>query len=241
MTDDASPCPELIFDLGMNNGDDTCYYLRKGYRVVAIEANPVLCAAARQRFSDAVRERRLHVVNCAIWEQNTRRPFFITKDKDNWASLFTNWAGRDGVEYEEIEVDCRTLNDVVSEYGVPHFLKIDIEGADHVPLAQLETLPALPRYLSVEDCRFGFDYLKQLRKLGYTRYKLLDQATVPELRDESLDYRFPADSSGRFGEEVPGEWLDYDQMLKRYITVVRDVNGNRIADRSRWFDIHCSA
>ena len=31
---------DLIFDVGCNNGDDTDFYLRKGFRVVAIDADP---------------------------------------------------------------------------------------------------------------------------------------------------------------------------------------------------------
>ncbi len=38
--------PDLIFDVGMNNGDDTDFDLAKGFRVVAIEANPDQRAAA---------------------------------------------------------------------------------------------------------------------------------------------------------------------------------------------------
>lgn len=34
------PHPALVIDVGMHNGDDTAYYLHRGYRVVAIEANP---------------------------------------------------------------------------------------------------------------------------------------------------------------------------------------------------------
>jgi hypothetical protein len=30
---------KLVFDVGVNNGDDTVYYLARGYRVVAIDAN----------------------------------------------------------------------------------------------------------------------------------------------------------------------------------------------------------
>jgi hypothetical protein len=29
----------LVYDVGMFNGDDTAYYLKKGFRVVGIEAN----------------------------------------------------------------------------------------------------------------------------------------------------------------------------------------------------------
>jgi hypothetical protein len=38
--------PQLIYDVGMNNGDDTAYYLRRGFRVLAIEANLDLVANA---------------------------------------------------------------------------------------------------------------------------------------------------------------------------------------------------
>lgn len=38
--------PDLIFDLGMHHGHDSEYYLKKGFQVVAVEANPLLCARA---------------------------------------------------------------------------------------------------------------------------------------------------------------------------------------------------
>jgi len=41
---------DLIYDVGMNNGDDTAYYLRRGFRVVAIEANTCLAKCAAERF-----------------------------------------------------------------------------------------------------------------------------------------------------------------------------------------------
>jgi predicted RNA methylase len=41
---------DLVYDVGMNNGDDSAFYLRAGFRVVAVEANPLLCRAAESRF-----------------------------------------------------------------------------------------------------------------------------------------------------------------------------------------------
>ena len=38
----------LIFDIGMYDGSDTRYYLNEGFRVLAIEANPVLVQRARE-------------------------------------------------------------------------------------------------------------------------------------------------------------------------------------------------
>ena len=41
------PIKDLIYDVGMNNGDDTAYYLSLGFRTVAIEADPELVEQAK--------------------------------------------------------------------------------------------------------------------------------------------------------------------------------------------------
>ncbi len=35
---------DLVFDIGVNNGEDTAYYLRRGFRVVGVDANPDMVA-----------------------------------------------------------------------------------------------------------------------------------------------------------------------------------------------------
>src|SRR3954453_2854835 len=51
--------PSLIFDLGMYLGQDTAFYLHKRFRVVAVNADPGLCAAATRRFAAAIDTGRL--------------------------------------------------------------------------------------------------------------------------------------------------------------------------------------
>ena len=41
----------LIYDVGLHEGQDTAYYLWKGFRVLAVEANPELTQAAQSKFS----------------------------------------------------------------------------------------------------------------------------------------------------------------------------------------------
>jgi len=36
--------PDLIFDIGSHKGEDTDFYLKKAFKVVAFEANPKLIA-----------------------------------------------------------------------------------------------------------------------------------------------------------------------------------------------------
>jgi 16S rRNA A1518/A1519 N6-dimethyltransferase RsmA/KsgA/DIM1 with predicted DNA glycosylase/AP lyase activity len=40
----------LVFDIGSNNGDDAEAYLKRGCKVIAVEANPDLCLGLHQRF-----------------------------------------------------------------------------------------------------------------------------------------------------------------------------------------------
>ena len=230
----------LIFDLGMNNGDDTAFYLSRGYNVVAVDANPALCRAAEKRFRDAIDNGRLTILNAAICDSEGKATFYLNLDNDHWSSLVIGWAGREASRVQEISVDCLTLPRLFDEFGVPRYLKIDVEGVDQSVLEQLRAAVVLPLFVSVEDCRFGFQYMETLASCGYDGFKLLDQSTVPQITDAATNYRFPAGSSGPFGEDLPGEWLSHLDMVALYSRTVRDRAGNRLAPRSRWWDIHCT-
>ena len=54
---------QLVFDVGMHQGEDTDYYLSKGYRVIAVDADPSLIERASQQFGEAEREGKLVLVN----------------------------------------------------------------------------------------------------------------------------------------------------------------------------------
>jgi len=40
---------DLIYDVGVHQGEDTDFYLKKGFRVVGIEANAALCKSVGER------------------------------------------------------------------------------------------------------------------------------------------------------------------------------------------------
>jgi FkbM family methyltransferase len=230
----------LVFDLGMNNGDDTAFYLSRGFEVVALDANPSLCAAAKHRFAGAIGEERLTVINAAISKETGEAPFHINLDNDHWSSLDLRWAGRDASRCREIRVPCVTLATLFGEFGVPYYLKIDVEGADQAVLDQLRGSIALPQYVSVEDCRFGFQFMETLASCGYNGFKLLDQSAVCEMIDAATGQAFPAGSSGPFGRDLAGGWLSHADMVALYSATVRDIQGNRLAPRPHWWDIHCT-
>lgn len=231
---------QLVFDLGMNNGDDTAHYLGRGFDVVALDANPALCEKARRRFRTEINDGRLKILNVAIWENTGEEKFYVNLDNDHWSSLDFGWAGRDASKCREISVSCVTLSNLFGEFGIPYYLKIDVEGVDQAVLEQLRGNVLLPKYVSVEDCRFGFQFMETLASCGYDAFKLLDQSTICHMTDPTTGRLFPAGSSGPFGSDLPGQWLSYEGMVKLYSSTVRDLEGNRLAPRTQWWDIHCT-
>jgi hypothetical protein len=79
----------LIVDLGMNDGTDTFFYLKKGFNVVAVEANPVLARQSESLLGRFVRADRLRIVNKGITDSNSddHLDFYINHKRSEWSSF----------------------------------------------------------------------------------------------------------------------------------------------------------
>ena len=94
--------PYLVFDVGLHHGQDTDFYLKKGFRVVAFEADPGNAAFCRERFAEALNEGRLTIVEGAITEDAARLgigrvKFYRNEDHSLWGSTSDDWAARNKV------------------------------------------------------------------------------------------------------------------------------------------------
>lgn len=182
---------DLIYDVGLHNGDDTAYYLHRGYRVVAIEANPELVARGRERFSTAIRQGRLTIVDVAVGSKEGVVPFWISSNPE-YSSLEQSEAAKWGQSCRAVTVRARRFGNILAQHGVPCYLKIDIEGADHHCLEDLDPADP-PRFLSFEKRRL--EDLLAARRLGYRRFKLIAQEDlcqlmfVPRLAERSRSTR----------------------------------------------------
>ena len=164
----------LVFDVGLHNGDDAAYYLRLGYRVVGIEANPLLAHQCRLRFCSEIREGRIAVINAGILSEPGTFTFYRNLSDDGWSS-FEPERGRRGGKWEEMRIACITTRQVIMEHGQPSFMKVDIEGADLQALNSLEPATA-PAYVSVE-LNHTDPILERLIDLGYSAFKFVDGET----------------------------------------------------------------
>ena len=220
---------DLIYDVSMNNGADTAYYLFRGYRVVAIEPNPAYIAMAGKRFKPAVRSGRLIPLNIGIGPRRETATFWINDKESRFSSFIRAQCELGDTPCHPIQIQCQRLRDVFDEYGVPFYLKVDCEGHEQFCLEDINPNDP-PVYVSCEA--HSEDPLHRLRGRGYSAYKLVSQydhnpTPAPDRRLISRararlrgvlrrhqwttagvgpdgEWFFPSGSSGRFGEETPG-------------------------------------
>jgi FkbM family methyltransferase len=230
----------LVFDVGLHTGQDTDFYLKKGFDVVAVEANPALAERARERFRDAIAGGRLVIHEVAIADRDGETDFYVNDRHDDWGTTSKAFAERNlrlGTQNALIRVRCTPFREILRRHDVPYYLKVDIEGADSLCLEALRASEERPRYVSVEASLASREeaeaQLALLGALGYGGFKIVNQAANKRVRCPDppregafVDHRFDDTSSGPFGEEAPGRWVGIEAARTRY---------RRLLAEQRWF------
>jgi FkbM family methyltransferase len=279
--------PNLIYDVGLFDGADTAYYLFRGYNVVAIDANPLMVEKARLRFAKEIQAKRLTVLNVGISETLGTETFWIS-NAPNWSSFDRTVASRAGTAHRPVSVSTVPFSELLAQYGVPHYLKIDIQGHERLCVDALKGT-RLPKYISVAAENVGdatwlseeqaVAMLDLLRNVGYQRFKLVNQTSgwrpvrskavgrfwmrivtsadqgrlrVRGLariahkfsdsgRIEALGYAFPPNSSGPWGDDIPGPWMTFEKARASYLRE-KTSHFSRKGQRpySWWYDWHAT-
>lgn len=185
MANGGSNVPNLVLDVGMHNGDDTAYYLASGYDVVAVEANPTLCASARDRFAPEIAAGRLSIRNVGIAEDAGELEFWVS-DHSEWSSFHRENATKGGVQASSIPVATIRFADLLAEVPTPVYVKIDIEMNDPLCLRELPCCRAVPRYVSFEGHLDAAADIQFLSQLGYSGFKCVRQNDWREITPRNV-------------------------------------------------------
>lgn len=240
----AAAAEGMVFDLGMHRGLDARFYLDKGFSVVALEANPAMCAAARRAFAAEIAGGRLEIVDRALWHTSGATVgFFLNHEKDDWSSTSRAWAEKGGHRAEEIAVSTVTLADLLDRHGTPRYIKCDVEGMDEAFAAQLMADRRRPAFVSVEAV--SLDALALLRACGYDRVQVVNQALLPYVEPPRparegryASVQFNGHMSGLFGRELdPGKWLAFQDAAEIFLDFVRLQRRDPLLGHG-WLDFH---
>ena len=232
-----------ILDIGANDGADTAYYAARGFRVVAVEANPDVMDRCRARTADVAD--RVTYVCAAVTDAVGPQTFYVNNREDVWSSLIEEVGARTHGA-RAITVPVVNLTERLSDLsGRILYAKIDIESADEMALRQVLALSDPPRYVSIENGSRAM--IRALIDAGYGRFAYSNQRYVPAQRVPTdsrmgryVDHRFGFGDSGLFGDDLRQPWIGPEEAL-----AVDDAMayGRRVAGQSYtrafgWFDLH---
>lgn len=244
-----------VFDIGMYDGADTAYYLQSGYRVVAVEANPELVQQATEKFAAEIASGQMICVNAAISTSHDPVTLVLSGADPGSSSMFGDRVAHK-LPIGSITVSGITMQDLLSRYNAPFYIKVDIEGADRLCVLSL-TSENRPQYLSFEVGDDVEELVEHARKIGFGKFKIVDQTSFRELANHACLYdriirrvvrelgyadcrrirragRFfvSGHSSGPGPWESDGNWYSADKVLSRWR------QANATGTSSGWYDIH---
>jgi FkbM family methyltransferase len=211
--------PRLIIDIGVSEGEDSAFYLAKGFDVVGVEADATVQARLAARFGAEIADGRFRLLHRAAAARGGEwLAFFHDEARQSHSSLSPS--GRDpGRAAEVFSIDWLELREVA---GVPYYLKLDIEGGEPAFLSSMAIGGALPPFVSAEVPTFR--PVAQLFDLGYRHFRLINHEILNRLTlpDPALEGSFvarpdPQHWSGPFGRELPGKrWYDFQEIRGIY-------------------------
>lgn len=251
---------KLIFDIGMHHGEDTVHYLKKGYRVVAVEANPFLAKANTQKFDKYIQDGSLTIQNLGIADQEGVVNFYINEKLTEWSSFNKALGSRYNTPFTTVEISCVRMHSLFEKFGIPFYLKTDIEGHDLFCIQDIPGEAQGPNFVSSELSHI--DIIHVLYKKGYRQFKLINQSDAYrpmviqkelsrlyqtqrlvlnglKLRAQKLlPFRHLYGSSGPFGNNTKGPWLSYATALDLYKRFYE--KGEKAPNSQSWFDVHAT-
>jgi len=251
---------KLVFDIGMHIGQDSINYLKDGFKVIAVEANPQLVEQNTRKFKKYIDDGSLTILNVGISDKEGSLPFYVNKRTSEWSSFDFKLGSRNNTPYEVVNVPCITTASLFKKYGMPYYLKVDIEGLDYLCVNDLPKTNTTPniKYVSCEASEISL--LDTLHDKGYTRFKIIHQSfdfKPINLKFEQnrlfplfllvyggiklrlrnlLPTKYPYSSSGPIPEKTKGKWLSYETARELFI----EWEKHMLPNNKSWFDFHAT-
>ena len=187
------PAGGLAFDVGAHVGTRTRCWSGLGAKVVAVEPQPQMLSVLQRLFGKNPNVSILgvglaDVPGRLVLHINTRNPTLTTLSGE-WVEAFESNPDIPAAPFDaEVEVQVRTLDELIAEWGVPDFRKIDVEGFEDKVLMGLTTaIPALSFEAFPLDVERSLRCIRRLQTLGDYRYRTVRAETFTWVEPEWVD------------------------------------------------------
>lgn len=181
----------LCFDVGAHVGNRTNAWLALGAQVIAIEPQPICMNYMQKRFKGKA---NLNLLECAIGPEEGKATMHISEMTPTVSTL-SHKAWRDTINADtsfevkwenEIEVEVVTMDSLIEQYGVPDFVKIDVENYELEVLQGLtQAIPCLSVEYYPSTIDNAIECIQRLESLGKYQY---NWSTAESQQFNSVDW-----------------------------------------------------
>ena len=170
---------KLILDIGAHKGEDTRFYLQKGFRVMAIEAYPGHAQHIQDQLAHDILHGDLVVEKVGVGETCGLGKLFVHETHTDWhrSEINSNRAN----QLTEISVPYIDPSSLLAKYEVPYYLKVDIEDSDWLVIAAINA-ERKPTFVSFEVGLKAENCLIHLHLIGYKSCQIINQSKHQETR-----------------------------------------------------------
>jgi len=227
---------KIIYDLGAGKGENLSYYLLKADLIIAVEANPENYIYIKNKFKSEISKKKIILINSIITDKNSDLENFYVHKSNYLLGQYPKPENSLLHEFEIIKIQSINILDLISKYGQPYYIKIDLEKYDDIIFEKILTNKFKPDYISVEATNQKIIELISLNT-DYISFKIVEGNNVEFLYKNTKiktifkteKFSFPKNSAGPFGNDIDGDWIDKDNFIK-FIEF----------KKLGWRDIHCS-
>ena len=169
---------DLVFDVGAHVGDRIASFRRLGARVVAVEPQPALARTLKLLYG---RDRAVAIEPVAVGRSagsidlkvNIDNPT-VSSASDAFIKAANGAPGWEGQQWTKtVRVAVTTLDELVDRYGLPSFIKLDVEGFEVEAMAGLtRPVPALSFEFTTIQRDLATAGVACCAALGFARYNV---------------------------------------------------------------------
>ncbi|MGZ4056820.1 MAG: FkbM family methyltransferase [Bacteroidia bacterium] len=145
---------DLCFDVGANIGNRTEIFIALGAEVVAVEPQESCINVLNKKFKN-----KIHLITKGLGGKEEELPFYEA-ESSVYSSFSKSWVetGRFPQQFDSRNVkimQLTTLDKLISQFGVPVFCKIDVEGYE------LEVFKGLTKPLKIVSFEYNVPHLTE--------------------------------------------------------------------------------
>jgi len=148
---------DLCFDVGAHMGNRTEVFLKLGARVIAVEPQEKCFKYLENKFG---KDPNFILIKKGLSDKEEELPLLVCEEANTISTFSDEWKTGRFSDYKwnkkEI-VPCITLDNLIKEFGLPDFCKIDVEGLEY---QVLKGLSKPIKYLSFEFTKEFFEKAK---------------------------------------------------------------------------------